>query len=177
MVVYKRSIVDGLIGVCTRLTAWTLAYFDESLEATYYTIDRSSFEARLEKHLNDPSHDNDPAWYALRNVVFASGCRIVTFKSHSWTEAQTRSRGYFENALAVEADLLHGTPGVIAIQALLAMVSLIQNFVGNRTNDITGSLRRRCWQCKTGIHAYQLRSPAGTCTGPTSSTSLIKDII
>ena len=103
-----------------------LAYFDESLEATYYTIDRPGFEARLGKHLNDPLQDNDLAWYAMRNIVFASGCRIATFKSHSWTEAQTRSRGYFENALAVEADLLHGRSGIISIQALLAMVSPTQ---------------------------------------------------
>lgn len=173
----QKVVVDGLIGVCTRLTIRTLAYFDESLEATYYTIDRLEFEARLEKHFNDPSHNNGPAWYALRNVVFASGCRILTFKFHSWTEAQTRSRGYFENALAVEADLLHGTAGVIAVQALLAMVSPIQNFLGNRSNDIAGSLRRRCWQCETGIHACQLRSPAGTCTGSASSTNFIKDIV
>ncbi|KAH7385829.1 fungal-specific transcription factor domain-containing protein [Pyrenochaeta sp. MPI-SDFR-AT-0127] len=104
-------------------TAWLYmhAYFDESLEATYYTINRSTFEARLEKDFSDQPDEYDPAWYALKNVVFASGCRIATFKTQSWTEAQIQSRGYFENALAVEADLLHGTTGVIAIQALLAM--------------------------------------------------------
>lgn len=123
LAVYQRSVAGGFIRVYTILIARTLAYFDESLEATYYTIDRPDFEARLMKHLNDPSQDNDSAWYALRNIVFASGCRIAIFKSHSWTEAQTQSRKYFENALAVEADLLHGRSGVISIQALLVMVS------------------------------------------------------
>jgi hypothetical protein len=80
---------------------------------------------RLKTHLDNSScrDEEDYAWYALRNVVYASGCRLLTFKSHGWAEAQHQSRGYFENALAVETDLLHGTNGFQAIQALVAMVS------------------------------------------------------
>lgn len=100
------------------------AYFDESVEATYQTIDRSDFLARLKKHYEDSVHDEDPGWYALRNVVFASGCRITSSKSCTWTEAQILAKGYFDNSLSVEADLLHGTRGLIAIQALLMMVRI-----------------------------------------------------
>jgi hypothetical protein len=39
-------------------------------------------------------------------------------------EAQTQAKGYFDNAISVEAELLHGTPGLIAIQALLIMVCI-----------------------------------------------------
>lgn len=98
------------------------AYFDESVEATYQTIDRSDFLTRLGNHYTESVHDDDPGWYALRNVVFASGCRIASSKSCTWTETQVLAQGYFDNALSVEADLLHGTPGLIAIQALLVMV-------------------------------------------------------
>jgi hypothetical protein len=108
--------------VLAELTFIGTAYFDESVEATYHTIDRTDFEMRIRKHYNDSVHDENPGWYALRNVVFASGCRIATFKSCDWTEAQARAQGYFDNALSVEADLLHGTPGLIGIQALLIMV-------------------------------------------------------
>lgn len=98
------------------------AYFNESLEATYHTLDQSVFQARLMKYYDEPNLDQDPGWYALRNVVFAIGCKILTFKHHTWMEAQTQAQGYFDNALSVEADLLHGTPGLVAVQALLLMV-------------------------------------------------------
>jgi hypothetical protein len=106
----------------------TTAYFDESVEATYQTIDRSDFFTKLKKHYEDSIYDVDPGWYALRNVVFASGCRITSSKSHTWTEAQVLAKGYFDNALSVEADLLHGTRGIIAIQALLMMVRIPERF-------------------------------------------------
>jgi hypothetical protein len=104
------------------LTKCSLAYFEEYIGGTYYTVDRQSFEARLQKQHCCSSRDDDPTWYALRNVVYAAGCRLVTFKSHPWMEAQRRAQGYFENALSVETDLLHGTPKIMSVQALLAMV-------------------------------------------------------
>jgi hypothetical protein len=109
----------------TPLTFSIAAYFDESVEATYQTNDRSDFEARLVRHYTGSAHKDDPGWYALRNVVLASGRRITTFKSFSWTEAQTKAKGWFDNALSVETELLHGTPGLIAIQALLIMVCIV----------------------------------------------------
>lgn len=67
--------------------------------------------------------DDDPAWYATRNTVYAIGCKIHTFKTRSWTEAQEESKTYFKNALAVESDLLHGGGlGLTSIQALFLMV-------------------------------------------------------
>jgi len=110
---------------CMKLIINCTAYFNESFEATYYTIDQSAFEERLRHHYTDAHATRDPGWYALRNVVFASGCRIEQFKTCAWTEAQSRAQVYFDNALSVEADLLHGTPGLIAIQALVAMVRLL----------------------------------------------------
>ncbi|OAL53490.1 hypothetical protein IQ07DRAFT_596528 [Pyrenochaeta sp. DS3sAY3a] len=108
-----------------RATAWTYvrAYFDESLEATFCLVDRSSFETRLRNHFDNPIRmDDDPAWYGTRNTVYAIGCKIHTFKSRSWSEAQEKSKTYFKNALAVEADLLHGGgPGLTSIQALFLM--------------------------------------------------------
>ncbi|KAI8939889.1 hypothetical protein NX059_003618 [Plenodomus lindquistii] len=104
-------------------TAWlyTNAYFEKSLEASFNIIDRSNFEARLRTFHQDPSDDSDMGWYALRNAVYANGCRIATFQSCTWAQAQTLSRGYLENALSVEPELIHGTPGLTAIQALLVM--------------------------------------------------------
>lgn len=82
------------------------------------------FEKRLQKTYENGSSEVDAGWHALRNAVFAIGCRIMVFKACTWHEAQANSQGYFENALAVEAELIHGTPGIMGVQALLAMVCL-----------------------------------------------------
>ncbi|KAF2658702.1 hypothetical protein K491DRAFT_253954 [Lophiostoma macrostomum CBS 122681] len=101
------------------------AYFEECIGGTFYIIDRQNFEARLQRQNATSPPDDDPSWYALRNVVYASGCRHVTFKSQLWTEAQKRAQCYFENALSVETDLLHGTPRIMSVQALLAMAFFV----------------------------------------------------
>lgn len=119
-----------------------IAYFKESIEATYYTIDATAFEKRLRQHYTGSHTTGDSGWYALRNMVFASGCRIEEFKNCSWTEAQSRARVYFDNALSVEADLLHHTPRLVAIQALIAMVCLL-NDSGYQAAHSIGPLCRR----------------------------------
>lgn len=68
------------------------------------------------------AHD-DPSWYALRNVVYASGCRIKASKTESYLEACEASWGYFENALSVYADLLFLESSMVAMQALVLMVT------------------------------------------------------
>ncbi|KAH8654753.1 fungal-specific transcription factor domain-containing protein [Ilyonectria robusta] len=77
-------------------TAWryTRAYFEEFAMSTSYIIIRQSFETQLIRHINNPSASQEDS-------------------SKSWQ--------YFENALHVETDLIHGGYGLSAIQALLAM--------------------------------------------------------
>lgn len=102
------------------------AYFDESFEATFYTIDRRSFESRSRTHEKDSTAGrDDPVWYALRNIVYAYGSRSVLCKRGSWAAAQQHSWRYFENALSVETDLLHSPSDLSTIRVLLAMVSVI----------------------------------------------------
>lgn len=151
-----------------------IAYFDECLESTYYTIDRSAFETRLRTHYDGLCHDYDPGWYALRNIVFACGCRSAAFRAGTWTEAQAQAQGYFDNALSVEVDLLHGTPGLVATQALLIMVSSLDASMNSITKT-TGSVRGRLGQPEAGIHAHRICCSLGPCQGPSSSTSLSFD--
>jgi len=68
-------------------------------------IDRSGVETRLRKRYTDSVPDEDPGWYAMCNVVLASGCRITTC---IWTEAQSTAKEHFDSALSVEANFLHG---------------------------------------------------------------------
>jgi hypothetical protein len=102
------------------------AYFEHSFDVVLGVVDRPAFESRLHSHLESKttSHD-DPAWYALRHTVYASGCRIVLSKlspSTPFAEAQERAWQFFENALSVHTELLYCTTGLLAVQALAAMV-------------------------------------------------------
>ncbi|KAH7145530.1 fungal-specific transcription factor domain-containing protein [Dactylonectria estremocensis] len=105
-------------------TAWEYvrAYFEESALSTFYLANRQSFEERLLRHIENPSaSQEDSVWFAMRNIVFATGCRALMSKTHSWTESQSKSGQYFENALRVETDLIHGACRLSATRALLAM--------------------------------------------------------
>ena len=105
----------------------TTAYFDESPDTIYHIIDRSMFERRLNAHFTgDAGQQNDcPAWYALRNIIYAYGCRIEISKtSHRQkiAESQTKAWAYFENALSVHTELIYTRTDMSAVQALTAMV-------------------------------------------------------
>ncbi|KAM5357363.1 hypothetical protein ACJZ2D_016339 [Fusarium nematophilum] len=105
-------------------TAWkyTRAYFEDNAISTFYLINRPSFEARLVRHIENPSPDEDDcAWFATRNIVFATGRRSLMSQNHSWTKSQSKAEKYFENALQIETELIHGAYGFPAIRALLAM--------------------------------------------------------
>jgi hypothetical protein len=104
------------------------AYFEHSFDAMLGVVDRSAFESRLRSYLEQEktTHD-DPAWYALRHTVYASGCRIALSKLSSSTpfaEAQEQAWRFFENALSVHTELVYCTTGLLAVQALAAMVRL-----------------------------------------------------
>ena len=75
------------------------------------------------------SYEDDASWFALRNTVYASGCRIVLSKQASVTfsEAQSQAWLYFENALSVHTELLYTPTGLTAVQALALMVSILAN--------------------------------------------------
>ena len=103
-----------------------LAYFEESSEAVLGVVDREEFETCLRSHLEGNEID-DPAWYALRQCVYASSCRIVLSKdqSNSFSHNQKEAWSYFRNAMSVHTELLYTFTGLMAVRALIAMVSLL----------------------------------------------------
>jgi len=111
-----------------QLTRGPIAYFEDGYDAVFGVVYRPEFEARLRAHFEqNTSGDIDPAWYALRNTVYASGCRQFLSKSHSVTfvDAQAQAWRYFENALSVHGEILYSSTGLLAVQALAAMVRYI----------------------------------------------------
>jgi hypothetical protein len=110
-------------------------------------VNRPAFEARLHAHYEQSgAFDDEPAWYALRNTVFASGCRLEMSKAEygiSFAEAQSHAWRYFENALSVHTELLYSQTSILAVEALCAMVSspLIPNCPADLC-DVTSELFR-----------------------------------
>lgn len=105
------------------------AYFEEDPDAQFGIVHRPTFDNMLRTHFRKGSQsdqDSDPGWYALRNVVYAAGCRIVEIRALGKTSGKSvfpaRSWRFFLNALAQYTDLLFYKTSLKAIQALAAMV-------------------------------------------------------
>ncbi|KIW99291.1 uncharacterized protein Z519_00954 [Cladophialophora bantiana CBS 173.52] len=105
--------------------AWkySYAYFERSVDSIFEVVYRPEFESHLRRHFENRQSNDDPAWYALRNAVYASGCRLHHCESHaaSFTNIQEEAWGYFSNALSVHSELLLRSPSLRAVRALLAM--------------------------------------------------------
>jgi hypothetical protein len=103
------------------------AFYDNCWEARLGFVSRSDFEAQLQTHFyNELPSRNDPAAYALRNVVFAAGHRSLQMQSGtvSYSIAQESAwQGCFSNALSVLAGLLLSPPRPPVVQALALMAS------------------------------------------------------
>lgn len=108
---------------------FTKAYFEKTLESSFDIVIRSSFEARLNIHFandNASGQDDDAAWYALRNTVYAFGCRSELGKtsySSTFKEAQAAGWKYFQNAMSRHTEMMYCRTGLMAVQALVIMVS------------------------------------------------------
>ncbi|KAH6697407.1 hypothetical protein F5X68DRAFT_238826 [Plectosphaerella plurivora] len=104
---------------------YTKAYFDNCLDSIFEIVDRQVFEDRLRQHFAggvDSRSAKD--WYAMRNAVYASGCRYLISEARSpeaFSQSRAKSWEYLENALSVHTDLLYGSSGLVGIQALLLM--------------------------------------------------------
>ncbi|KAL4940597.1 fungal-specific transcription factor domain-containing protein [Aspergillus oleicola] len=113
-------------------TAWSYvqAYFNHRLECIFGLINRTKFEARLLATF-DGSQTDDFAWYALRNTVYAGGCKVMMTQDpapDAFLGAQAQSWAYFENALSAHTDLVYVRSDLMAIQALMAMAFYSEGF-------------------------------------------------
>jgi hypothetical protein len=86
-------------------------------------VQRSTFETQLTFYLNGVTNHVDVAWHALRNAIYASGCRIHLSETQSFHEANRVAWTYFENALAFYAQILLFRTSLTSVQALTVMVS------------------------------------------------------
>lgn len=66
--------------------------------------------------------DDEPAWYALRNIIYATGSRIHLSKTSTFRAASQVSWEWFENALSVHTEILYFKTSLLGVQALTLMV-------------------------------------------------------
>ncbi|KAK5217827.1 hypothetical protein LTR72_009490 [Exophiala xenobiotica] len=99
------------------------SYFEDSFDSTLGLVYKPNFERALRAHLLGDTSEESASWHALRNTVYASGCRIYLSKhtSKSFTEIQTEAWCYFQRAMSVLMELLFTPTGLLAIRALVAM--------------------------------------------------------
>ena len=88
------------------------------------------------------SKTDDPAWFALRNTVFALGYRSILAKdAHtSFATAQVKAWRYFKKAFSVLTEILLPPSSLTAIQALALMVSIVSEHLEFHLTPIAGLL-------------------------------------
>ncbi|OQV03055.1 Fungal specific transcription factor domain-containing protein [Cladophialophora immunda] len=158
-------------------TAWKYctAYFDHCFESVFGVVYRPDFEARLHAHFRQggaPSSSSlpggrggsgeDVAWYALRNTVYAAGCRQLLLKDGStpYADAQAEGFRYFQNALAVHTDLIYRPSGIEAIRAVTAMAFYVE------------AAANECFEYMMCANAVRLAQAKGLHRQPSKSLNL-----
>ncbi|KAH6962536.1 fungal-specific transcription factor domain-containing protein [Ilyonectria sp. MPI-CAGE-AT-0026] len=112
-------------------TAWMYyeAYFQQA-DSVFRVINRPVFEARLRGTFNkDETSVDDPAWYALRNTVYAAGKRQLLNNNPaqlSFSHIQSQCWPYFENAMTVYSEILFSRVEILGVQALIAMAMFVE---------------------------------------------------
>lgn len=90
-------------------------------------MNRADFEEHVQLRFQSTAGDDeeDSASYALRNAVYAVGCRAMPCQGHEqYSQNRTRSLQLFFNAFSVFGDLVFMPSGLRAVQALVVMVCL-----------------------------------------------------
>ncbi|KAI5460730.1 fungal-specific transcription factor domain-containing protein [Mariannaea sp. PMI_226] len=108
--------------------AWqyATAYFEHCHDSVFGVVYRPQFENHLRRHYHGSgTQDDDAALYAMRNAVYAVGCRAgaAMNAAEDVMEVRRKSLQYFFNALSVYTNLIFMPTGLSAVQALIVMTS------------------------------------------------------
>ena len=105
----------------TPTNTW-IDYFLETQDAAFGVVPRRWLEERLRYQLRSDMDSIDPSWYALRNMVYAHGCRIGQGRKAALGSDVDDSWPWFANALSVLSQILCFRASLVAVQALVLMV-------------------------------------------------------
>ncbi|KAK6365277.1 hypothetical protein LTS17_011510 [Exophiala oligosperma] len=138
------------------------SYFEDTRDVAFGIVSRPVFEARLRTHFeNHPGTllDSDSSWYALRNAIYAAGCRTAMARENPGPFCVGQGYGwqYFQNALSVHTELLFCRTNFMAVQALAVMAFFVES-IGSPALDYMLSLSAMKIAESKGLH----RHPAAT---------------
>ena len=91
-----------------------------TFNCAYPLYDKDTVTTRFQKDYYNTTRESDPAWYASLNIIFLIG-RGVARKDNGRDFVCER---YFNNASSVFTELLFNSPSLLAVQAMIGMVSL-----------------------------------------------------
>ncbi|KAF9887171.1 hypothetical protein FE257_010425 [Aspergillus nanangensis] len=133
------------------------SYFDHSPDSMFGVVYRPEFETDLRRHFEGSQRD-DVGRYALRNAVYAVGCRCAALgdKTGNFEDVQRRSLQYFHNAFSVYTDVLYMPSGLTAVQALVVMTSYAELLGSPAVEYMLSSSAARLAQSK-GLHRQPSR--------------------
>ncbi|KAH8650766.1 fungal-specific transcription factor domain-containing protein [Ilyonectria robusta] len=146
-------------------TAWlyTQSYFEDTSDVVLGVVSRSWFQDKLRLHFNNnnssssspgPGTMDDPAWYALRNTIYAYGARQLLAKQskpRAFSDAIELGNRYFQNALSMHSDLLFLGTSRLAVQALAVMTHYTEGVSWPSLNYMLCSSAMRLAETK-GLH-------------------------
>ena len=112
--------------IIRRSNTSSTAFYQNCWEADLGIIDRTDVEAQVKAYYQKNESKDDPALFALSNIVFAAGYRSLLAKdpTESFSTAQTKAGRYFKNALSVFTRLLFPPSSLTAVRALTLMVGV-----------------------------------------------------
>ncbi|KEF61156.1 uncharacterized protein A1O9_02721 [Exophiala aquamarina CBS 119918] len=126
------------------------AFYENCWEADLGILDRTDLEVHLQAHFNNRSSQKDPAWFALRNIVFAAGYRslLATDPAVSFAAAQVKAGYYFNNALSMFTRLILPPSSLMAVRALTLMACYVEGM---------GSPALKHSLCANAVHIAQCK--------------------
>ncbi|KAF2805677.1 uncharacterized protein BDZ99DRAFT_395902, partial [Mytilinidion resinicola] len=95
-----------------------------------------SFMQRFYRQYGQEQIDDDLAWWASLNVAMALALRLHAVPGLTYEEQDKRAQQYLQNALTVVSDLTLSESSLLAIQALLGIVLLLQGTPDPRPGSV-----------------------------------------
>ena len=109
-------------------------------------------------YLSNPA-EVDVSWFALINAILAFGCRVSPSNetADGFRASEREAWGYFQNALAVETQLVHYVTSLTVVQAFVIMMIYAQGMSSPQKLEFTlSSIAARLAQ-SLGLHRRRLR--------------------
>lgn len=121
----------------TEVWRYINAYFD-SVQTIFPILDKQQHFRLTAEYLANPV-EASPSWNALFYAVLASGCRaaLANETPDGFQDSGSEAWGFFKNAMAMEAQLIHRRTDLMAVQAFAVMTVYAQGMASPQRLEYT----------------------------------------